>query len=49
VLRSAATLCLAKCIPLEEGAQKLVGEVSGVMQLVRQSRLTSTWLLQAGA
>lgn len=34
-----------KCISAEGPAQKLVGEVSGVVQLVGQSKLTSTWLL----
>lgn len=58
VLFSAGTLCLAKCnsamvlsdkrVSIEEAAQKLAeySEHSGAVQLVRQSKLTSTWLLQ---
>lgn len=36
-------------LSVEEAAQKVVGEVSGVVQLVRQHKLTSTWLLQTCA
>lgn len=40
------TVSSDKCISVEGATQKLVEEGSGVVQLVRQSKLTSTRLLQ---